>query len=158
MKIYYSHGCLLAIDVIALSKVDRLMPKLTALEVKQEERRKVLERIISEMETLPEPMNETEGIAQVERVEGLLTYFVSHKLENWIQEGNWFVGVLLSASLLEDTGRRRLERKFAHKISPEDRSPDIRRNNNVLVGFRNDQSKNIRQAHGDKRSPKQTSS
>jgi len=105
--------------VILLSKLGRLMSDLTASEAKLEERKKTLEHILSEMKKLPKPKNKTEDIAQAERVEGFLTYMVSHELEDLIEERNWFAGVLLSASILEDLGKRKLERIFAGKIKPE---------------------------------------
>ena len=44
-----------------------------------------------------------------------LTLF-SYKLEDLIEERNWFVGIILSTAVLEDVGRRKLKRAFKGKI------------------------------------------
>lgn len=119
MKIYYSYDLLLGIDVILLSASDCLMPKLTASRATVRGRTEALSQMISELKKLPKPKNEKEEIAQVERVEGFFTYFAAYKLEGLIAQGDLLVGVLLSAALLEDQGKRKLKRIFAKKISPK---------------------------------------
>ena len=55
----------------------------------------------------------------VDRFEGFYTYIVSNKLESLIREKNWLVGVILSASIIDDLGKRKLKRSFKGKINPD---------------------------------------
>ena len=65
-----------------------------------------------EAETTPSKEN-------INRFEGYFSYIVSYKLEDLIEEKNWFVGVMLSASILEDVGKRKIKRAFKGKIDSE---------------------------------------
>jgi len=54
---------------------------------------------------------------EIERAEGFYSYIVSERLEDCIEAKNWFVGVMLSASILDDMGKRKLKRKFRGQIN-----------------------------------------
>ena len=56
---------------------------------------------------------------ETERVEGFYSSIVSWELEDFIESRNWFSGVIFSASILDDIGKRKLKRNFKGKINPK---------------------------------------
>jgi hypothetical protein len=76
-----------------------------------EKRNEILRRIKTDLKTGGTPSNE-----RTNRVEGYYSYINSYKLEDLIEERNWFVGVILSTAILEDVGKRKLKRAFKGKI------------------------------------------
>ena len=83
------------------------------------QKKRILERIISELnKPIPTTESKIQAIARIERVIGFLSYMVSYKLEDCIEKRDWFFGILLSASVLEDLGKRKLQIIFADEIKP----------------------------------------
>lgn len=103
----------------SMSKTFEELEKLKkALDSKKEileERKEILNHIMADLET----WNETPSNEHINRAEGYYSYIISYKLDDLIEEGNWFVGVLLSAAILEDVGKRKLKRTFKGKIDSE---------------------------------------
>jgi hypothetical protein len=85
------------------------------LDVKKEildKRNKILTLMNADLENLDKtPSNDS-----LSRIEGYYSYITSYKLTDLMEEGNWVVGVILSAAILEDVGKRRLKREFKGKI------------------------------------------
>jgi hypothetical protein len=59
------------------------------------------------------------GEERTNRFEGYYSYIITYKLEDMIEERNWFAGVVLSAAILEDVGKRKLKRLFKEKIDED---------------------------------------
>ena len=69
----------------------------------------VLSKMIAEL---------NKGNIENERVEGFYSSIVSWELEDFTESRNWFVGVILSASFLENVGKRKLKKRFKGMINP----------------------------------------
>jgi hypothetical protein len=86
-----------------------------ALEAKKEileKRHEILVRMNSDLKS----GNKTPSIERTNRLEGYYSHIILCELEDLIEGGNWFVGVVLSAAILEDVGKRKLKRTFKDKI------------------------------------------
>jgi hypothetical protein len=64
-------------------------------------------------------ISETQRTASLERSIEMFSWLLYLTLENSIKTRNWYVGILLSSSFLEDVGIRRLKLKFKGKINPD---------------------------------------
>ena len=101
--------------VKALEKQMKKLEKLlNAKEETLNKRQEILKLMATDLKIEGTPSKE-----RINRVEGYVTYIISYKLEDLIEERNWFVGVLLSASILEDVGKRKLKREFKGKIDAD---------------------------------------
>lgn len=74
--------------------IKSLEKKLNIKLADEEEKSKILNKMLDELTNTHSP--------NVDRFEGFYTYIVSNKLESLIREKNWLVGVILSASIIDD--------------------------------------------------------
>jgi len=94
-------------------QIEKLEKMLNAKKEILEKRHEILMRINTDLES----QNETPSKERINRLEGYYSYIISYKLKDLIEEGNWVVGVILSAEILDDVGKRKLKREFKGKIA-----------------------------------------
>jgi hypothetical protein len=80
-----------------------------------EEGMKLFQLFFSELES-SKSMSEAQRTARLEKALGLFSYLLYLKLEDLIEAENWYVGILLSSSILEDMGKRRLKLIFKERM------------------------------------------
>jgi hypothetical protein len=90
---------------------ENLLKHLHSKEEEIKKRNEGFTRIIVDLDKTDKPSND-----DINRFEGYYTYIVSYDLKDLIERKNWFVGVLLSTSIMEDVGKRKLKRMFKDKI------------------------------------------
>jgi hypothetical protein len=96
----------------ARGQIEKLNKMLDAKKEILNKRNEILTRMNADLEKWDKtPTND-----RLSRIEGYYSYITSYKLTDLIEEGNWVVGVILSASILDDVGKRRLKREFKGKI------------------------------------------
>lgn len=96
-----------------MHKQEKLTTRVGARKEILERRKKILARMVADLETESETLDDE----RINCLEGYYSYIVSYKLEDLIEEGNWVVGVILSAAILDDVGKRKLKRQFKGKIN-----------------------------------------
>jgi len=93
-------------------QLEKLKKMLNAKNEILEKRHEILLRINADLES----QKETPSKERINRVEGYYSYIISYTLKDLMEEGNWVVGVILSAAILDDVGKRKLKREFKGKI------------------------------------------
>jgi hypothetical protein len=94
-------------------KLKKLSTNVGAKKEILQRRRKILDAIVADTETESDTPNDE----RIKCLEGYYSYIISYKLEDLIEEGNWVEGVILSAAILDDVGKRKLKKQFKGKIN-----------------------------------------
>jgi hypothetical protein len=80
-----------------------------------EEALRLFEKAFSEFES-DKSLSVEQRAGRLEGATGLFSWLLAFKLDELAETENWYVGILLSASFLEDVGKRRLKLIFKERI------------------------------------------